>query len=117
MLAWNRFPQDYPEVPFLQVQFEDLKRNNVKEVKRLAEFLCRPLSDKVCEEIADACSFSNLKQASVHKDPTHLNRWIDGSSGVFRTGETGGWKHWFTVAQSEKFDRMYEQKYHRPFPY
>ncbi|XP_046358574.2 sulfotransferase 1B1-like [Haliotis rufescens] len=117
MLAWNKFPEDYPDVPFLQVHFEELKRNNVEEIKRLAEFLNRPLSDKVYEEISDACSFSELKQASKHKDPTHLNPWRDGSSGLFSRGETGDWKNWFTVAQSERFDKMYEEKCHRPFPY
>ena len=31
------------------------------------------------------------------------------------TGIVGDWKNWFTVAQSEKMDRMYQEKMKRPF--
>ncbi|XP_067683505.1 sulfotransferase 1B1-like [Haliotis asinina] len=117
-LRWNRFPKEHPDVPFLQVQFEDLKEDAVREVRRLAEFIKRPLSDDVYEQIADACSFSKLKYASENiKDQTFHNRWREGSSGYFRKGETGDWKNWFTVAQSERFDAVYQQLYNHPFPY
>ncbi|XP_071086970.1 sulfotransferase 1B1-like [Haliotis cracherodii] len=117
-LSWNKVPEDYPDVPFLQIHYEDLKKNAVTVVKQLAEFINHPLPDKVYEEIAEACRFTKLKHAHKHvKNPTYYNPWIEGSTGHFRKGETGDWKNWFTVAQSERFDRMYEQKFHRSFPY
>ncbi|XP_067670562.1 sulfotransferase 1C2-like [Haliotis asinina] len=117
-LCWNRFPQDHPDIPFLQVHFEDLKKDDVKEVKRLAEFINRPLPHKVYEQIAEACSFSKLKHAHEHtKDQTFHNKWREGSSGYFRKGEAGDWKNWFTVEQSERFDRVYQETFNRPFPY
>ncbi|XP_046551324.1 sulfotransferase 1B1-like [Haliotis rubra] len=117
-LSWNKVPGDYPDVPFLQLHYEDLKKNAVKVVKQLAEFILHPLPDKVYEEIAEACGFTKLKHAhTCLKKPMFSTPWKEGSPGHFRKGETGDWKHWFTVAQSERFDRIYQQKFHRTFPY
>ncbi|XP_071087562.1 sulfotransferase 1C2-like [Haliotis cracherodii] len=117
-LSWDKVPEDHPDVPFLQIHYEDLKKNAVPVVKQLAEFFHHPLPDRVCEEIAEACTFTKLKNAHNHiKIPTYYYPWREGSTGHFRKGETGDWKNWFTVAQSERFDRIYEQKFHRAFSY
>ncbi|XP_046574315.1 sulfotransferase 1A2-like [Haliotis rubra] len=77
----------------------------------MAEYLDRPLPEEKYQEIADACSFKNLKNANEkNKDQTFHNRWQDGSSGYFRKGQAGDWKNWFTKAQSEEFDRQCELK-------
>ncbi|XP_046574260.1 sulfotransferase 1C1-like [Haliotis rubra] len=91
------------------VQYEDMKQDCVAQVKQIAEYLDCPLSETTYQDIADACSFENLKTACENnKDQTYHNHWIDGSSGFFRKGQPGDWKNWFTVAQSDEFDRQYE---------
>ncbi|XP_046557575.1 sulfotransferase 1C2-like [Haliotis rubra] len=118
VLAWSKVPELHPAVPYCQVHYEDLKRDDVAQVRRLAEFLVRPLEDKVYVEIAKACRFEKLKHASENiKDQTFHNKWNKGSTGYFRKGESGDWKNWFTVAQSETFDRAYEGTFQRKFPY
>ncbi|XP_046378164.2 sulfotransferase 1B1-like isoform X2 [Haliotis rufescens] len=101
-----------------QVQYKDMKKNCVNEIRRMAEYLNRPLPEKTYVEIAEACSFSNLKHANENiKDQTYHFNWQQGSSGYFRKGKIGDWKNWFTVSQNEKFDQIYETKLRKPFPY
>ncbi|XP_046574274.1 sulfotransferase 1B1-like isoform X2 [Haliotis rubra] len=101
-----------------QVQYKDMKQNCVNEVRRMAEYLDRPLPEKTYVEIAEACSFINLKHANEKiKDQTYHFQWQQGTSGYFRNGKTGDWKNYFTVAQSEKFEKIYEAKLNKPFPY
>ncbi|XP_046574282.1 sulfotransferase 1B1-like [Haliotis rubra] len=95
-----------------------MKQNCVNEVRRMAEYLDRPLPEKTYVEIAEACSFINLKHANEKiKDQTYHFQWQQGKSGYFRKGKTGDWKNYFTVAQSEKFEKIYEAKINKPFPY
>ncbi|XP_067670042.1 sulfotransferase 1C2-like [Haliotis asinina] len=93
------------------VQFEDMKQDCVAEIRRMAEYLDRPLPEETYQDIAEACSFNNLKEASEKvKDQTYHIPWEEGTSGYFRKGISGDWKNWFTVAQSEAFDRKQELK-------
>ncbi|XP_046349328.2 sulfotransferase 1A1-like [Haliotis rufescens] len=101
-----------------QIQYEDMIKNCVHEIRRIAEYLNRPLPEKTYVAIAEACSFSNLKHANENiKDQTFHNKWQQGSSGYFRKGKSGDWKNWFTVAQNEKFDEISEAKLNKTFPY
>ncbi|XP_067668056.1 sulfotransferase 1C2-like [Haliotis asinina] len=101
-----------------QVHYKDMKQNCVNEIRRMAEYLDRPLSQKTYVEIAEACSFGNLKHANEKlKDQTYHIQWQPGTSGYFRKGKTGDWKNYFTVAQSEKFEKIYEARLNKPFPY
>ncbi|XP_069132731.1 sulfotransferase 1B1-like [Argopecten irradians] len=94
--------------------YEDLKKNPVAEIARLAAFLNKELSSQVMEDIANKCSFKNLVDATksgqkgedvlplVSRDKTNF---------VFRKGTTGDWKNWFTVAQNEMFDQVLEREF------
>lgn len=45
-------------------------QNPVQNVKKLSKFLETDLSDEICEDIAEACSFQNLKiNAELKKHP------------------------------------------------
>ena len=37
-------------------------------VKKLAQFLCLTVSDELCSQIAEACSFDNMKNKEAEKD-------------------------------------------------
>ncbi|XP_067668060.1 sulfotransferase 1C2-like [Haliotis asinina] len=120
---WGNVPAMHKGFEICHVQYEDMKQDCVAQVRKIAEYLDRPLPESTYQEIADACSFENLKIACEKtKDQTFHKPWRDGASGYFRKGQTGDWKNWFTVAQSEEFDRLYElemKKYPNlwmPFP-
>ncbi|KAK7087483.1 sulfotransferase 6B1-like [Littorina saxatilis] len=108
MTQWQR---EHPEVPVINIYYEDAKKDLVKCVRQLAEFLKVDASDQLCEDIADQCSFKKLKQADETvkvKDKAPDNPiFKDGSlKKMFRKGEVGDWKNYFTAELSEEFDRV-----------
>ncbi|XP_067670234.1 sulfotransferase 1C2-like [Haliotis asinina] len=117
-IEWANISEIHEEFEICRVQYEDMKKDCVQEIRRMADYLGRQLSDRTCQEISEACSFKNLKHANENlKDQTYHFRWQNGSSGYFRKGTTGDWKNWFTVAQSDRFDKIYEKRLKEKFPY
>ncbi|KAK7497617.1 hypothetical protein BaRGS_00011012, partial [Batillaria attramentaria] len=57
---WEREIDNHPDHPIIQVSFEDLKQNTLKEVERLNEFLGTKRSQEFCETVAHTCRFSNM---------------------------------------------------------
>lgn len=95
----------------IMLQYETLKNNTLKELKRLAEFLEVKIADPLLKEIAEKCQFDNLKTAdkSVRNDEA-LSKIMRAVSlnehpTIYRKGEIGDWKNYFTVAMSEAFDK------------
>ncbi|XP_069131648.1 sulfotransferase 1B1-like [Argopecten irradians] len=94
------------------VFYEDLKKNPVAEITRLAAFLNKDLSPQLIEEIAEKCSFWNLAHAvkSGKKGVDYVPLFSKNKKNfIYRKGTTGDWKNWFTVAQNEMFDQMLER--------
>ncbi|XP_067680792.1 sulfotransferase 1A1-like [Haliotis asinina] len=60
---WMQVKQDNPDLPVLTLFYENLKENPVKNIKTVAEFLGVSVTDEMCEQIAEACSFKKLKAA------------------------------------------------------
>ncbi|XP_025090214.1 sulfotransferase family cytosolic 1B member 1-like [Pomacea canaliculata] len=122
------FTLENPDVPFLSLSFEDMKKNPVQNVKKLAKFLETDLSDEICEDIAEACSFQNLKiNAELKKHPpfphpptppstptSHGDLKHDDKKKPFfeayRKGEIGDWKNYFTAEMNERVDPLIEEK-------
>ncbi|XP_067670034.1 sulfotransferase 1C2A-like [Haliotis asinina] len=114
-LQMSTISDTYKGFEVCTVRYEDMKAHCAREIKRMAEYLGRPLPEQIYRDISEACSFKNLKNAcETMKDQTYHYKWQDGSSGYFRKGECGDWKNFFTVAQSERFDKMYEEKMQSP---
>ncbi|XP_067667994.1 sulfotransferase 1B1-like isoform X2 [Haliotis asinina] len=110
--SWKAEVAAAPELPTLDMYYEDMKLDPVKAVKKVARFLGLASSDKFCEDVADACSFKKMKKVDQEmKSGLPIKIWADGSGGTFyRKGEIGDWKNWFTVAQSERFDIIWNKK-------
>lgn len=89
----------------LFLRYEDLKRDFVGQLRAIAAYLGRELSDREFARIERAASFSLMKSSwfSAHREITDFE-------GFFRKGEIGSWKDQFTVAQSEAFDRVYRDR-------
>ncbi|KAK7494049.1 hypothetical protein BaRGS_00014707 [Batillaria attramentaria] len=106
----NEFTQNNPDVPVLNVSYEGMIKDPVTNIRQLAKFLEVDVSDKLCEEIAEACSFQNMKNNFIEKSPA---RFGGGHVGDFQGGpggETDDWKNYLTVAMSEKLDAVAMEK-------
>ncbi|XP_013397162.1 sulfotransferase family cytosolic 1B member 1-like [Lingula anatina] len=89
----------------LVLKFEDLKKDLRKEVQRIAEFLEVSGTDEFYDEVARLCSFDSMKEGKTPGPDI----WRQEASGFFRKGITEDWKHHFTVAQNEEFNRRYRE--------
>ncbi|XP_002739181.1 sulfotransferase 1B1-like [Saccoglossus kowalevskii] len=85
-----------------------MKKDLSAGVKKIAHFLGKDVTDEVAETIADRCSFSSMKVKAVAAPKKE-----SGASGpiMYRKGIAGGWKKTFTVAQSERFDSFFNEKF------
>ncbi|XP_071093522.1 sulfotransferase 1A1-like [Haliotis cracherodii] len=103
--SWFDYVKDWEEVkkttdvPIMTLNYEDMKEDVFREMKKMQDFLGVKRSDEFVKEVCDHCSFTSMKK--VKADMANI---------VYRKGEVGDWKNWFTVAQNEWFDQIYEQK-------
>ena len=90
----------------LFIVYEDLKKDVMKEMKKITEFLNLTLSDAFLERIAEDTNIKNMKNDPAVRDP-HAKP----DKPFVRAGQSGGWKGYFTVEQNEWFDRKYKELY------
>ncbi|XP_063410056.1 sulfotransferase 1B1-like [Mytilus trossulus] len=89
------------------VLYEDLKLRPIETIRHIAEFLEVPFDDKFIAEVADKNVFQKLKH---YKQDATVALSKDYKSVLFRKGEIGDWKNWFTVSQNEQFDAIYKKE-------
>uniref|UniRef100_A0A1I8H456 Sulfotransfer_1 domain-containing protein n=1 Tax=Macrostomum lignano TaxID=282301 RepID=A0A1I8H456_9PLAT len=90
----------------LLVKFEDLVRRPALEIPRVAEFLGVEVGQDDVKRLANALSFDAMKE-----NPATNYSGVPGmldSFSFMRSGKVGDWKRFFTVSQSEQFDRIYQ---------
>ncbi|XP_033753018.1 sulfotransferase family cytosolic 1B member 1-like [Pecten maximus] len=92
------------------IYYEQLKQDPMPILKALAAFLGVEASDELLEEINDKCSFQKMSTIGEEgKDNTLVKKMsTTGKNFLFRKGEIGDWKNWFTVAQNEAFTSLIE---------
>ncbi|KAM4693528.1 sulfotransferase 6B1-like [Discoglossus pictus] len=83
------------------VTFENMKKDLEAAVKKISEFFGVSLTQEQVQQIADKGNFKSMKENSKE---TH------GQFGqmVFRKGDVGDWKNYFSEAQSQEFDAKFE---------
>ncbi|XP_053384469.1 sulfotransferase 1A1-like isoform X2 [Mercenaria mercenaria] len=105
---WERFTKTHPE-QILNLYFEDMKEDPVREIKKIDKFLGTGRSDELIQQIAQACHFDNLKKADLEiKEKEHMTQGRKPSI-MFRKGEVGDWKNHFTVAQNAEIDEWLQE--------
>ncbi|GAU92611.1 hypothetical protein RvY_04667 [Ramazzottius varieornatus] len=100
---WKR--RSEPNVFF--TTYEKLQTDPVVEVKKVAIFLQRPISQEEATMIARYTTFDSMKDNDfVNYSHTHRNGIIDFNiAPFFRSGKIGTWKRNITVEQNEIIDK------------
>ena len=100
----------------LFMKYEDVKRDSLCQVKRLAEFMGFPFSSEeegqgLIHEIMELCSFENLRNLKVNKTGAiSVGNVSTGKDTFFRKGEVGDWKNHLTAEMADRTDRIMEEK-------
>ncbi|XP_069119927.1 sulfotransferase 1B1-like isoform X2 [Argopecten irradians] len=107
--SWVDFKKKNPDVPILILSFEDMKLDLRKNVQKMAEFLGSKQNPEFLDEVASKCQFGAMSKAKS-TNSKELSFSKDGSNPIYRKGEVGDWKNWFTDAQNEMFDKILAEK-------
>ncbi|RUS70346.1 hypothetical protein EGW08_021888 [Elysia chlorotica] len=107
--GWEQGIKDNPDLKVHVTSYEALHENTNEEVKNLAEFLGVSADEAFISEVVKKTSFDNMK-ASKGKNETYKEKDKSEVPIMYRKGKVGDWKNWFTVAQSEQFDEIFEQE-------
>ncbi|ELT87177.1 hypothetical protein CAPTEDRAFT_159887 [Capitella teleta] len=101
---WNI--RDRPNTMY--VNYEDLAEEPAREVRRMAEFLSKEVSDEDVSKIVNWVSFGNMKdcKSTNYEECTHTDHNI---SPYMRKGTVGDWKNYLNDDQSKYIDEQYEE--------
>ncbi|KAM4692926.1 amine sulfotransferase-like [Discoglossus pictus] len=95
----------------LFLKYEDMVMDLRSAVVQICRFIGKELDDEAVDAVVKQASFNNMKtdiRANKEKDSEEIFYTDKGS--FMRKGTIGDWKNIMTVAQSEMFDKIYEDK-------
>ncbi|XP_006160256.1 sulfotransferase family cytosolic 2B member 1 [Tupaia chinensis] len=96
---------------FLFITYEELQQDLHGSVQRICEFLGRPLGEEALGSVVAHSAFGAMKANTMSNYTLLPPSLLDHRQGAFlRKGVCGDWKNHFTVAQSEAFDRVYQEQ-------
>lgn len=95
----------------LIVKYEDVLKDKAGQVRRIADFCQKTLSEDAIERIVKHTSFSEMKGNVAVNNQAPTMTAIDAKISPFmRKGEVGDWKNHFTVAQNELMNKYIEKE-------
>ncbi|XP_036688175.1 bile salt sulfotransferase-like isoform X1 [Balaenoptera musculus] len=95
---------------FLVILYEELQQDIQATVETLSHFLGKKLSPEELNAVLKNVSFKTTKDNKMSNCSLSPDIFMDQIKGFMRKGITGDWKSHFTVAQSEAFDKIYQEK-------
>ncbi|XP_006012753.1 amine sulfotransferase-like [Latimeria chalumnae] len=99
------------EFNILCLRYEDLLKDLKSSIQKICDFLERQLDEEKLEEIAERCTFNKMKDNRMANYTTIPESILDHKKGAYlRKGVAGDWKNYFTVAQSEMFDKIIQEQ-------
>ncbi|KAJ8025548.1 Sulfotransferase 1C2A [Holothuria leucospilota] len=107
---WNHRNDDH----VIFITFEEMKKDLRSVIRRLQAFLGLTITPEGMERILEHASLEGMKKTYAKIEKEHeLGRLLTRAGGIMpflQKGHVGGWKTIFTVAQSERMDKMLEEK-------
>ncbi|GFY85671.1 P-loop containing nucleoside triphosphate hydrolases superfamily protein [Actinidia rufa] len=117
VLGYWKVCQESPN-KMLFLKYEDMKREPLVELKKLADFMGHPFTmeeekDGVVEKIVEFCSFEHLSNLEVNKTGSHqINRdTAIENRHFFRKGQIGESKIHLTSEMMDCIDRITQHKF------
>ncbi|XP_033025865.1 bile salt sulfotransferase [Lacerta agilis] len=93
------------------ISYEELKQDLYGIVERLCHFLGKELDEAAIMSVVENTSFEAMRRNDMCNSTMLPKEFMDQEKGTFlRKGICGDWKTHFTVAQSEYFDKVYQEK-------
>lgn len=107
---WERDVGANKSAPILPVMYEDMKANLPEYVEKIANFLGVQRNPEFFDEVAAKCDFKvHYKERTTNVEEFIAKYSRDTPNFLYRKGQVGDWKNWFTVAQNEQFDKVYKE--------
>ncbi|KAM4651442.1 sulfotransferase 2B1-like isoform 1-T2 [Discoglossus pictus] len=96
---------------FFYITYEELQQDLRGSVVRICKFLGKELDDAAIDSVVEHSSFKTMKDNKMCNFTFLSETIMDHSKGfLMRKGISGDWKNHFTVAQSEYFDKVYQER-------
>lgn len=93
----------------LHLTYEEMLQDLPRAVRKMAEFLEKPLEAEVINQIVEKCLFKNIKKNNMSNYKDFLN--MDQSkSEFFRKGIAGDWRNHLSEEEARRIDAMFEEK-------
>lgn len=99
VLSWWKHRED-PNVLFLK--YEEMQKDLPSHVRRIADFLQKPLSDEIIDRIAEQCTFKGMMR---YPKTFKITEGDDKIGLILRKGVVGDWKNYFTPEMNERFEK------------
>ena len=94
----------------LFLKYEDMKKDLLGSVSRIASFLEADILHDTLEKIAEQTAFSNMKKNSFCNSPWNQVQRDRSETNFMRKGIVGDWKNFLTPEQSSELDALYASK-------
>ncbi|ELK31021.1 PREDICTED: bile salt sulfotransferase isoform X1 [Myotis davidii] len=96
---------------FLLISYEELHQDLRASVEKVSQFLGTKLSSEELDSVLKNVTFQAMKDNKMSNFSLLSDIYMDQRKACFlRKGITGDWKNQLTVAQSEAFDKVYQEK-------
>ncbi|XP_076837690.1 amine sulfotransferase-like [Brachyhypopomus gauderio] len=99
------------EMDFLYLTYEEMIQDLQSAVEKICTFLGRTLKEAELAGVVKHSMFTDMKRNPQANYTLVSSSLLNHQRGSFmRKGTVGDWKNYFTVAQNQRFDRVYEEK-------